>query len=150
MRFTTNWIDDAGFARYLSKMAKGGEVWNRLEIVDTNEDYTVVVNHPRDEKRLNTRTTIHLHMEPECTRRTWIDPGCFIRLDLHDPVGALAVVKESIERGEWEKRIEVIRREKSKILDELQIFPTIERLLNQRGGCSVRPGKAGEEGGGDR
>jgi hypothetical protein len=59
----------------------------------------------------------------------WIDAACFVRLDLTRPEQALAIVERTIEAGEWERRIDVIRREKTKILDQLQIFPTLERLI---------------------
>jgi glycosyltransferase involved in cell wall biosynthesis len=273
LKFTTNWIGDADFVRYLAKMTKGDLRWGSLEIVTEGEDYTVVVNHPRGELTLDPERTIHLHMEPACVRRgwgrwhepdgataqiafherntlewhlsldyealsrarpdksrilsavvsdlhhmeghrlrldfvrnqlsrlpyfdhwgkgehrhgsyrgqlarkedglfpyaytfaaencaepgyftekiadailsecltfywgcpdleRWIHPDCFIRLDLRDPEGALAVVQRAIEGREQERRLDTIRREKSRILDELQIFPTLERLLVARG-----------------
>jgi len=43
-------------------------------------------------------------------------------------------VERTIEAGEWERRIDLIRREKAKILDQLQIFPTLERLIQARRG----------------
>ena len=274
LKFTTNWTGDADFTRYLVKLTKGDFAWNGLEMVAEDEDYTVVVNHPRSDLGLDPARVIHLRMEPECVRRgwgrwsepdgsaahivfdernslewhlsldyrtlsschpeksrtlsavvsscywmdghrlrldfvrdhldklpyfdhfgrgdhahasfrgqvankedglfpykytfaaencfepgyfteklvdnvlseclafywgcpdveRWIDPACFVRLDLREPEQALAIVERTIEAGEWERRIDLIRREKAKILDQLQIFPTLERLIQARRG----------------
>lgn len=59
----------------------------------------------------------------------YIDSRAFIVLDLDDIEGSFKVVMDAIENNEWEKRIEIIRREKQKVLDYFQFFPTIERVL---------------------
>ena len=68
LKFITNWIGDMDFIPYLAKMCKSDVSWNRLKMVEQNEDYTVVVNHPNRELDLDPARTIHLHMEPECVR----------------------------------------------------------------------------------
>lgn len=60
---------------------------------------------------------------------SWINPNCFIRLDLHNPKKAINTVLEVIESNEWEKRIDIIREEKTKILNTLQIIPTVKNIL---------------------
>jgi hypothetical protein len=57
----------------------------------------------------------------------WIDPRAFIALDLEDFERDAEIVACAIANGEWEKRIDVIRAEKRRILNELQFFP---RLYN--------------------
>lgn len=272
LKFITNWIGNTDFIPYLAKMCKANFSWNQLKMVEHNEDYTVVINHPGRELGLDPARTIHLHMEPECVRRgwgrwhapdestasivlrernalewhlsqdyrallgtrpeksrilsavvsdlcameghrlrlafvrdhlsalpyfdhfgrgnhqnasfrgylprkedglfpymytfaaencaeagyfsekladailsecltfywgctnleTWIHPGCFVRVDLRDPDRALAVVKQTVEEGAWARRIGLIRKEKFRILNELQIFPTLERIIAAR------------------
>ncbi len=59
----------------------------------------------------------------------YIDPRAFIVLDLDDIPGSFKIVMDAINNDEWGKRLEIIRREKQKILDYFQFFPTIERVL---------------------
>ena len=58
-----------------------------------------------------------------------VDPRAFIRIDLDDFDSALATMREAILADEWSKRIDVIRAEKRRVLDELQFFPMVERVL---------------------
>lgn len=60
----------------------------------------------------------------------YIDPNAFIRLDLDKPKESLKIIEDAIKNNEWEKRIDIIRKEKLKILNELQLFPTIENIIN--------------------
>ena len=62
----------------------------------------------------------------------YIDPRAFIVLDLDDFEKAFNTVKTAIMNNEWEKRIEIIRREKQKVLDYYQFFPTLERVLHNQ------------------
>jgi GR25 family glycosyltransferase involved in LPS biosynthesis len=59
----------------------------------------------------------------------YIDPRCFIPVDVTDFPRAYQTIKQAIENGAWEKRINTIRAEKHKILDYYGIMPTIERAL---------------------
>ena len=47
----------------------------------------------------------------------FIDPNAFIRIDLKNPEKAIQLIKMSIANNEWEKRLEVIKKEKNKILN---------------------------------
>jgi glycosyl transferase family 10 (putative fucosyltransferase) len=58
-----------------------------------------------------------------------VDPRAFIPLDLDDFEAALHTIKTAILANEWERRLEVIRREKRKVLEHYQFFPTLERIL---------------------
>ena len=62
----------------------------------------------------------------------YIDPRAFIRVDLEDPARALQQIRDAIDTDEWGKRIDVIRREKHRILNELQFFPTLEGIIDER------------------
>jgi hypothetical protein len=62
----------------------------------------------------------------------YIDPRAYIRVPLENPIEAIARIHRAIADREWEQRIDVIRREKRKILNELQFFPTLERIISAR------------------
>src|SRR4029077_2664517 len=53
----------------------------------------------------------------------FIDPGAFIRVDLDDFEKALQTMREAILEDAWSRRIDVIRREREKVLDRYQFFP---------------------------
>ncbi|MBP1777768.1 MAG: hypothetical protein H6Q86_3778, partial [candidate division NC10 bacterium] len=59
----------------------------------------------------------------------YIDPRAYIRLDLDDFDAAAHTITTAIAQGEWERRIDFIRREKRKILEEYQVFPTLQRIV---------------------
>ena len=61
------------------------------------------------------------------------DPKAFIRLDLSRPEEAIEMLKNAILNDEWEKRIEAIRKEKHRVLNELQPMPLVESILKEKG-----------------
>lgn len=58
-----------------------------------------------------------------------VDPEAFIRVPLEDPGAACAIVREAIRTDQWSRRLPAIRREKRRILNELQLFPVLARTL---------------------
>ena len=60
----------------------------------------------------------------------WIDPRAFIALDLDNFEHAFHMMKDAILANEWDKRVDVIRGEKAKVLDRYQFFPTLARVLH--------------------
>lgn len=58
----------------------------------------------------------------------YLDPGAFIRVPLEDPAAACSIVEEAIRGDQWSRRIDCIRREKERILDERQLFPVLARI----------------------
>ena len=58
-----------------------------------------------------------------------IDPDSFIRLQLDDLGASAKVIQEAIANDEYSRRLPAIRRSKDKILNSLQIAPTISRLV---------------------
>ena len=58
-----------------------------------------------------------------------IDGGAFVRLDLDNFEGAFAIVKRAIEEDWWSARIDIIRREKRKIMEEMGFFPNLKKVL---------------------
>ena len=61
---------------------------------------------------------------------TYIDERAYIRLELDCFETDIDTVKRTIAGQEWEKRIEFIRTEKHKILNDLQFLPFIHKQLN--------------------
>lgn len=59
----------------------------------------------------------------------YIDPRAFIKVDLSKKEEAYQIIADAIQNDEWSKRIDVIRREKIKIINELGFMPTIERVI---------------------
>ena len=64
----------------------------------------------------------------------WLDPECFIRLDLGDPHAAFQTIRRAILERQWEQRLPAIRRAKEMILDQYNIFPALENIMQ-----GVRP-----------
>lgn len=62
--------------------------------------------------------------------RDFIDPKAYVYLELSNFEEDYQKVKKAIEDNLWEKRIDIIRKEKQKILDHLQFFPRLERIIN--------------------
>jgi GR25 family glycosyltransferase involved in LPS biosynthesis len=58
-----------------------------------------------------------------------LDPGAFIRLPLDDLAECRQIIQTAMAQEEWSRRIDVIRREKRRILDEMQLLPTLARVV---------------------
>ena len=61
----------------------------------------------------------------------YIDPGAFVLLDINNFENSYQIIKQAIKEDWWSQRIEIIRKEKHKILDELAFFPTIDKIISQ-------------------
>ena len=61
----------------------------------------------------------------------FIDDRAFIYLELINFEEDYKKIKNAIENNEWGQRIDIIRNEKKKILDYLQFFPRLERILSK-------------------
>lgn len=60
----------------------------------------------------------------------FINPKAFVYLELLDFEKDYLIIKNSIENNLWEERLPYIKEAKEKILDELQFFPRLERIIN--------------------
>src|ERR1700733_1083281 len=60
----------------------------------------------------------------------FLDSRSFIRIDLDDHRKSLNIITDAIRNNEWEKRIHIIRIQKLKILNEIQLIPMIEKIIN--------------------
>jgi hypothetical protein len=65
--------------------------------------------------------------------KSFINEECYVLLDLYKPEEALEIVKKTISDNEWEKRIDAIRKEKIRIVDELNPMNIIWKIVNQIG-----------------
>ena len=60
----------------------------------------------------------------------YIDPLAYVQLPLDNFEESLKIVKQAIEEDWWSQRIDIIKREKQKILNELGFFPSLNKLIN--------------------
>jgi hypothetical protein len=60
------------------------------------------------------------------------DPAVFIRLPLEDFEESRQIVERAIAADEWSRRIEAIRREKRRFLNEGQFFPVLAQAVHGR------------------
>ena len=59
----------------------------------------------------------------------WVDPRAYIVLDLDDFDKSFQIIKSAIKNDLWSERIDIIRQEKTKVLEYFNIIPTIERII---------------------
>jgi hypothetical protein len=59
----------------------------------------------------------------------YIDNRAFVRLPLDDFEKSLSIIKQAIEEDWWSQRIDIIRKEKHKILYELGFFPRLSKTI---------------------
>ena len=59
----------------------------------------------------------------------YIDPMSFVRLPLDDPVKSLEIIKQAIDEDWWSQRIDVIKKTKERLLNEIGFFPSLQKLL---------------------
>ncbi len=55
----------------------------------------------------------------------------FVRLDLNDVEGSIAIVKKAIEEDWWSARINIIREEKERIMKDLNFFKKVEDIIRE-------------------
>lgn len=61
--------------------------------------------------------------------KDYIDPLAYVELDLNDFEKSFNIIKESINNNLWEKRLDIIKKEKQKVLDYYGFCPTLERII---------------------
>jgi len=60
----------------------------------------------------------------------YINPLAYVELDITDFEKSYQIIKTAIAEDWWSQRIDVIRQEKQKILNNLAFFPTIYNIIN--------------------
>jgi len=61
----------------------------------------------------------------------YIDSNAFVLLDITDFEKSYQIIKQAIKEDWWSQRIDIIRREKQKILNEMAFFPTIDKIISK-------------------
>jgi len=69
----------------------------------------------------------------------YINPLAFVKLDMDDFDKSFQIIKEAIQDNLWEKRIDIIREEKQKVLNYYSFFPKLERILFEDFQFSAHP-----------
>jgi hypothetical protein len=68
-----------------------------------------------------------------CTNATDYFPAAsFIPIDIHDPEGAVRIIREAIANHEYEKRLAAIQEARQRVLFEHNFFALISRLIEAR------------------
>lgn len=61
----------------------------------------------------------------------YIDSKAFVRLDLDDKEGSMKIIKQAIEEDWWSQRLDIIKKEKYRIINELGFFPVLSNLIKK-------------------
>lgn len=61
----------------------------------------------------------------------YINPLAYIELDLNDFEKSFNIIKNAVINNLWEERLDIIKKEKNKVLDYYGFCPTIERIINE-------------------
>ena len=69
---------------------------------------------------------------------TYIDPLSFVRLDLDNIDESISIIQKAINEDWWSQRIEIIKKEKNKIINELGFFPNVNKILNNSYGGIIK------------
>ena len=59
----------------------------------------------------------------------YIDENAYVQLDINNFEKSYELIKKAIDEDWWSKRIDIIKKEKNKILNKLQFFPVIEKII---------------------
>jgi len=59
----------------------------------------------------------------------FLDPETFVRVDIGRPEEALAIIEEAIASDEWSRRIDAIRAQKQRLLDELNPLEIVRKVV---------------------
>lgn len=59
----------------------------------------------------------------------YVDPQCYIYLCSNNYKNNLKLIKDAINNNEWDKRIDIIRREKQRVLSQYSLFKTLSQII---------------------
>ncbi len=68
-----------------------------------------------------------------------INPEAYVVLPLHDYEASFQIVKKAIEEDWYSQRLEIIKKEKERVLNYFNFFPTVERVLFEEFKFSKHP-----------
>jgi hypothetical protein len=61
-----------------------------------------------------------------------INSSAFVLLDINDFEKSYQIIKTAIDEDWWSQRIDIIRKEKTRILNELAFFPVISKIISNQ------------------
>lgn len=61
----------------------------------------------------------------------YINPNAYVQLNMDDFENSLMIIKNAIKNDLWSEKIDCIRKEKYKILNYYNFFPTVERIITK-------------------
>jgi hypothetical protein len=111
-------------------MCKDGYTWNNIEM--TWEDKNIDYYEPNfiTEKLWEPILCETLCFYYGCPNVTdHVNKDAFILLNMNDFEKSYQIIKKAIEEDLWASRIEIIRKEKMRIINEMSIFPRLEKLF---------------------
>ena len=62
----------------------------------------------------------------------YIDSRAFVRLPLDNFEESVSIIKQAISEDWWSQRIDIIRQEKQKIMNNYGFFPRLEKIINNK------------------
>ena len=62
----------------------------------------------------------------------YIDSDAFVRLDIDNYDESIKIIEKAINEDWWSNRIDIIKKEKQKILNKLGFFPTLEKIIQKK------------------
>jgi hypothetical protein len=62
----------------------------------------------------------------------YINPECFIRINLKDPKNSLDIITNAINNKEWEKRLPIIKQEKQKLMNDMNPLNIIWKIIHKQ------------------
>ena len=60
-----------------------------------------------------------------------IDSRAFVQLDMNNFMKSYNIIKTAIKEDWWSQRIDIIRKEKERVLNHFMFFPTVERVIQK-------------------
>ena len=60
-----------------------------------------------------------------------IDSRAFVQLDMNNFMKSYNIIKTAIKEDWWSQRIDIIRKEKERVLNHYMFFPTVERVIQK-------------------
>ena len=61
--------------------------------------------------------------------KDYINEKAFVQLDMNDFEKSYEIIKKAIKEDWWSQRIDIIRAEKKKLLNEMSFFPTLDKII---------------------
>jgi hypothetical protein len=59
----------------------------------------------------------------------YLDPLSYVLLDANNFEKSYSIIKTAIEEDWWSQRIDIIRKEKDKILNQMSFFPIVDKII---------------------